>query len=393
MKLPDDVQKELIRRFQNKHREWLGPGNSNETENTRWPLEINLGIPTEEAALKQPEGVRAWVTAWQKWQGVGTLIWSDRRWRSLGAQRLPGKLVLPGPADVASWAGEAARWGGASMRHAEITARWPSLRLVITRYFDVLADYSETDYRRLYTMLEWIIANPNSSLYPRQLPIAGLDSKWLEGRKGLLSDLVATIKGEVGERDFFQVCGLKPLPHLIRMRILDQVLSKQIGGLTDILAPWEELACLDLSVTKVFVVENLQTGLAFPDIPGAVVFMRLGYNVDVLARLPWIAKAKCIYWGDLDTHGFAILSRARTYFPAFQSILMDEETLFKHEALWVEEKQPHAADELPLLSELEQKLYKGIKQHQWGQNVRLEQERIAWDYAWSLLSDAFQFKP
>lgn len=386
MKLPDDVQKELIRRFQNKHREWLGSGNANETENTRWPLEINLGIPTEEAALKQPEGVRAWVTAWQKWQGVGTLVWSDRRWRSLGAQRLPDKLVLPGPADVASWAGETARWGGASMRYAEITTRWPSLGLVIARHFDVLADYSETDYRRLYTMLEWIVANPNSNLYPRQLPIAGLDSKWLEGRKGLLSDLVATIKGEVGERDFFQVCGLKPLPHLIRMRILDQVLSKQLGGLTDILAPWEELACLDLSVSVVFVVENLQTGLAFPDIPGAVVFMRLGYNVDVLARLPWIAKAKCIYWGDLDTHGFAILSRARTYLPAFQSILMDEETLFKHETLWVEEQKQHAADELPQLSEFEQKLYKGIKQHQWGQNVRLEQERIAWNYAWSLLS-------
>jgi hypothetical protein len=386
LKLPDDIRQELIRRFQNKHREWLVPSLPNETVDTRWPLEINLGIPTEVAALKQPEGVRAWVATWQNWRGVGTLIWSDRRWRSLGAQRLPDKLVLPGPADVASWAGQVARWGNASKRHAEITARWPSLGLAITRHFDVLADYSETDYRRLYAMLDWIIANPNSNLYPRQLPIAGLDSKWLEGRKGLLSDLVATIKGEVGERDFFQVCGLKPLPHLIRMRILDQVLSKQLGGLTDILAPWEELAGLDLSVSVVFVVENLQTGLAFPDIPGAVVFMRLGYNVDVLARLPWITKAKCIYWGDLDTHGFAILSRARTYLPAFQSILMDKETLFKHETLWVEEQKQHAADELPQLSELEQKLYKGIKQHQWGQSVRLEQERIAWDYAWSLLN-------
>jgi hypothetical protein len=65
---------------------------------------------------------------------------------------------------------------------------------------------------------------------------------------------------------------------------------------------------------------------------------------------------------------------------------MDEETLFKHETLWVEEQKQHAADELPQLSELEQKLYKGIKQHQWGQNVRLEQERITWDYAWRLLS-------
>ena len=35
-------------------------------------------------------------------------------------------------------------------------------------------------------------------------------------------------------------------------------------------------------VNAVFVVENLQTGLAFDDLPEAVVIMRLGYAVDVL---------------------------------------------------------------------------------------------------------------
>ncbi|MDD5242308.1 MAG: DUF2220 family protein [Sulfuricella sp.] len=386
MKLPDDVRQELIRRFQNKHREWLVPCPSIETENTRWPLEINLGIPTEVAALKQPEGIRAWVTAWQNWRGVGSLVWSDRRWRSLGAQSLPDKLVLNGPADVALWIGEAARWECASLRHAELTARWPSLERLLPRHFDVLADYSDADYQRLYRMLEWIIANPNSNLYPRQLPIAGLDSKWLEGRKGLLSDLVATIKGDTSERDFFLLCGLKPLPYPIRMRVLDQEIRNQIGGLGDISAHCDELAALNLSVSRVFVVENLQTGLAFPDVPGTVVIMRLGYNVDVLARLPWITKAKCMYWGDLDTHGFAILNRARTYLPLLQSLLMDEETLLSHKTLWVDEKQQNAAEELPLLTDAEQAVYRGIKKHQWGQNIRLEQERIAWDYAWNSLA-------
>jgi len=41
--------------------------------------------------------------------------------------------------------------------------------------------------------------------------------------------------------------------------------------------------------------------------------MRLGYAVDVLGQLPWLQEAQCIYWGDIDTHGFAILNRARTY--------------------------------------------------------------------------------
>jgi hypothetical protein len=169
------------------------------------------------------------------------------------------------------------------------------------------------------------------------------------------------------------------------MRMLDQEIRNQVGGLGDISAPCDGLAALNILVSRVFVVENLQTGLAFPDMPGTVVIMRLGYNVDALAKLPWIARAQCIYWGDLDTHGFAILNRARTYLPQLQSVLMDEGTLLTHKALWGEEKAPHPADELPQLTDAEQAVYRGIKKHLWGQNVRLEQERIAWGYALNLL--------
>ena len=384
MKLPDEVRRLLVRRFQNKHREWLAAGREEE----QWPLEISLGIPTEQAALRQPEGVRAWVAAWQSWQGVGTLVWCDRRWRALGVQRLPDKLVLKGPEDVAFWVGEAVRWDRASLRYQELVVRWPALGLHLPRYFNVLADYSDADFQRLSEMLAWINMNPNSKLYPRQLPIAGIDSKWLEGRKGLLTDLVAAIQGDTtNDRDFFQRCGLKEPPQPIRLRVLDQGLRDRIGGLSDIAAPWEELAALDLPASRVFIIENLQTGLAFSDMPGAIVFMRLGYNVDVLARLPWIARAKPIYWGDLDTHGFAILNRARTYLPTLQSVLMDEETLLSHRTLWVEEKEQHSAEVLPQLTEVEQAVYRRLKQQRWGKNVRLEQERIAWNRAISVLMD------
>jgi hypothetical protein len=78
--------------------------------------------------------------------------------------------------------------------------------------------------------------------------------------------------------------------------------------------------------------------------------MRLGYGVDVLGRLPWLAKARSIYWGDVDTHGFAILNRARTYLPELESILMDEETLLSNKDLWGEEREQHSAESLALLS-------------------------------------------
>ncbi len=65
------------------------------------------------------------------------------------------------------------------------------------------------------------------------------------------------------------------------------------------------------------------TGLAFDDMPGTVVFMALGYSVDLLAHVPWTSTARCLYWGDIDTHGFAILQRARACFPRLESVLMD----------------------------------------------------------------------
>ena len=152
MKLPEDVRQFLARRFQSKHREWL-IGDQGESQ---WPLEVPLSIPTEQAALRQVDGVRAWVSAWQGWQGVGTLSWCERRWKALGVQRLPEKLALRDPEDVALWIGESVRWERAQSRYQTLTARWPILAQQLPRYFDVLADYSDADFRRLAEMLEWI---------------------------------------------------------------------------------------------------------------------------------------------------------------------------------------------------------------------------------------------
>jgi hypothetical protein len=382
LKFPEDVRQLLVRRFQGKRREWLA-GDSDENP---WPMEIALDVPTEQAALRQIEDVRAWMSAWQGWQGSGTLSWRERHWRTLGVQRLPDKLTLNGPEKVALWIGEGKRWERAQSRYRRLITHWPTLARQLPRYFDVLANYSDTDFRRLTKMLAWLANHPDSNLYPRQLPVSGLDSKWLDGRKGLLADLMAAIQEDTANHlDFHNRCGLKAPPSLARMRVLDRLLRARFGGLGDITAPVEDLAKIDLPASHVFIVENLQTGLALPDMPGAAVFMRLGYNVDALAGLPWLARAKCLYWGDLDTHGFAILHRARSHLPGLQSVLMDEDTLLRHQALWTDEKEQHPAAELKLLTDAEREVYQGLKQQRWGQNVRLEQERIAWDIAWNTL--------
>jgi hypothetical protein len=158
----------------------------------------------------------------------------------------------------------------------------------------------------------------------------------------------------------------------------------------DVSLPADELATLDLPAARVYIVENLQTGLSFGDLRGSVVFVGLGYGADVLGTVPWVQRAECVYWGDLDTHGLRILGRLRTVLPRASSVLMDVDTLLAHRALWGEEAEQASDPEVSGLNAEEQALYQGLKQQRWGVNVRLEQERIEWEYAWSALSrDAF----
>jgi len=60
---------------------------------------------------------------------------------------------------------------------------------------------------------------------------------------------------------------------------------------------------------------------------------------------------------------------------------MDEAALLDHRQLWVTEKAQAAPEELFNLTADEQKLYQALKRNAFGQSVRLEQERIRWDYA------------
>jgi hypothetical protein len=302
---------------------------------------------------------------------------------------VPEALRVHSPEEVAIWINEESRWRRAQERYEHMVARWPLLRSTLPRYFDVLADYETYDFQRLEAMLAWLEANPQSNLYPRQLPVAGLDSKWLETRTGLIGVLLSALRGSATEQaDFYEICGLKRPPQLMRLMILDESLRAHTGSIRDLSAPVTELAGLNLPVSRIYIVENLQTGLAFGELQGAVVFMRLGYGIEALARLPWVSRGECVYWGDLDTHGLRILSRVRTLLPRVSSILMDEETLLNHRALWDEEAEQSSDIELPALTVDEQLLYQRLKQHHWGVNVRLEQERIPWVYAWELLQDS-----
>lgn len=378
LRFPEEIRTFCARRYRNQRRHWLAG-------NGTWPMVLPLGCPTEAEVQTQPRAVQDWVSAWRDWQGPGDLLWCDRRWRSIGIQRVPERLMLSDALAVATCIGEENRWKMALTRFRRFVARWPVLGPVLRQEFDSLASYSDQDISRLEALVAWIESNPRSNLYPRQIPLPGLDTKWLESRTGLVTDLIACLQASGGPNlDFYDRCGLHKPPRTARVRILDEALRAKVGGLSDITAPISDLAQLQLTVSRIYIVENVQTGLCFSERRGSVVFMGLGYGVSSLGQVPWATNAECVYWGDVDTHGFAILNCGRTFLRKLRSVLMDEETLLGNRELWGQEGEQFKGS-LPFLTRAEQTVYEGLCQNRWAQNLRLEQERIVWDRAWEVL--------
>lgn len=303
---PEAARDFLVRRFNNQHQTWVAGGGS-------WPLYVSLGAPTEKDIVDDPGAVRSWASAWQSRSGPGEVAFEERQFARLGKHRLPVSLTFSDAGQVAAAVGQAGRWSTAAERYQRMPSRWPLLGEgnALASKFDVLADYAIEDFDRLMSLLAWLEVNPKSGLYLRQLPVEGLDTKWLEKRTGLVSTLLRALRVAVpdDESDFHELCGLRKPAHRVRVRLLCPSLRTLVGGLCDIEAPVGELARVPIAPRAVIIAENLETGLALPDVPGAVVVMRLGNAVSALGTLPWLQSADAVYWGDIDTHGFAILGK------------------------------------------------------------------------------------
>jgi hypothetical protein len=341
-----------------------------------FPLELRLKGPDTRALSDRFDEVRHWIRELER-ESRHRIEWREVNHRLLGRNQVPVRIVVPGEREALELIGkteDAARFRSLA---AVTLAKLPELGAWLARR-PLVALQSAADWDRILAVLLWFREHPRSGLYLRQLDIAGVDTKFIETRKPLLSELLdAVLKPETDNRNFEQRYGLASKPSQIRFRILDRHLAMQ--GLTDLAVPAREFAGLDLPVKRVFITENEINGLAFPDVPGSLVIFGLGYGLDRLSEVRWLHERALHYWGDIDTYGFHILDRLRVLFPDVQSLLMDRRTLLAHEPLWVRESTSFNA-ELPRLNAAEYELYDDLRQNRLGERVRLEQERIP--YGW-----------
>jgi hypothetical protein len=347
-----------------------------------FPFRLSLRTPNARSLSEQFDDVRAWIRAWERGDGY-ELEWSEINHRILGRNRIPAAVCVAVEKDALRMIGktdDAARFHRIA---DETRERLPRLTEWLARKPLTALDCA-LDWPRILDVLTWFLAHPRCGLYLRRIDIPGVDTKFIEERKPLLTELLdlalppeAIDATAPGWRNFERRYALRPKPNLIRFRMLDRRLA--IQGLTDLSVPAQEFASLELAVARVFITENEINGLAFPDVAESIVIFGLGYGLDRLSEISWLKGRPLHYWGDIDTHGFAMLDRLRAIFPGAESFLMDRETLCVHSHYWVRESAPYVA-ELSRLNGAEQALYDDIRFNRLGDRVRLEQERIG--FAW-----------
>jgi hypothetical protein len=232
------------------------------------------------------------------------------------------------------------------------------------------------EWEQVVSAYRWLDGARGSGRWLREITARGVDTKFVERHRSVLAGMLGV---ERGAEAFVAALGLRAKPESLRLRFDPSSIGLP-GPLTEGTFRVEELAALHAQVRLAIIVENETTYLTVPVPDGGVVIWGRGFEVGRAGGLPWLRDVDVHYWGDLDTHGFAILHQLRAWLPQARSLLMDRATLVEHRDRWVREPSPTAA-RLDRLTPDEAALYADLVSDRLGDAVRLEQERVDWAWA------------
>ncbi|MCP4702739.1 MAG: hypothetical protein GY862_38645 [Gammaproteobacteria bacterium] len=361
---------------------------------TLFPKDIPFKNPSAKQLAQEFARVKQWIhglrQSSKEQQGFGyTVTFKEVNTRQVGIQWLPQRICFDSLEDFCRYIGKQGELQRFQIRAGEIAARYSALiPWLIQKPLQVLQ--YDALWPQLLAVLHYFENHPKPGCYLRELDIPQVDSKFIERHKGLLRELLDqilppkafddSIKG-LAEHGFERRYGLNYDPPLIRFRLLDHRCLFH-AKLADLSIPLHDFQMLDPDCENVFITENKINGLSFLSLPGGMVIFGLGYGISALKGIRWLRDKKIFYWGDIDTHGFAILSQLRGYYPQTRSLLMERQTLLHFRSLWVSEPEDKRTDrELPQLTESEKGVYDLLRNDTLGKQVRLEQERIRFSYA------------
>lgn len=350
-----------------------------------FPLRLTLKGPASADITNRFEAVRAWSAELAAMARV-RLEWQEVRHRVQGAQRLPASAWIDCIEDMLALLGKQREWDrfAALVRHTRQAQ--PGLLPWLERRPLQALELAE-NWPRLLAVVQWLKDHPRPGIYLRQVDLPGVHTKFIESHRGVLAELLdlalpphAIDATRTGVTQFAGRYGFLDKPVRLRFRVLDARLQVVCGVASpDVTLDAESFSRLRPAVKRVFITENETNFLAFPPVVESIVLFGAGYGWEALARSSWLNDCTVYYWGDIDTHGFAILDQLRGHFAHVASFLMDRQTLDAHEVMWGREATPVVSD-LHRLTADERALYDALRDNRIRTGLRLEQEQIGFHY-------------
>jgi hypothetical protein len=297
--------------------------------------------------------------------------------RKHGEQDIPVSISFLTEQDFLKYIGKEQDTAGFRKDVERILSAFPELFEWVCRFPNKVLDNHRV-WDDVLKVCIYFKGNPKPQLYIRELPIQ-VDTKFIERNKGIIKELLDIIIAKSVNPDetrFETRFNLRHDEPVVRFRVLDKTLSQALfSGIDDMSIPISKFRETEIPVETVYIVENKMNMLTFPPIHKSIVVWGHGFGVDLLKDVMWLRSKKILYWGDLDVHGFQILSELRSHFSQVESFLMDRETFnrFYEDGIGAETN----VEKVLLLTPEEKEMFDFLR----GGNYRLEQEKIPFEYA------------
>lgn len=263
----------------------------------------------------------------------------------------------------------------------------PELREYFAKNHEVLLQYKD-DWNSIINVINYLENNNVQGLYIREINVP-VHTKFLEEKQVLLFHILKFLnpeKGSIYARNLTEFLGLSKFPELRKMRWLDQNLAnKYSGSITSVAFHLEQWKKVNWEVDEIWLVENLTNLQLIPKRKNALAIFAKGFALHDLKDSIILHNGKIFYWGDLDEHGYILLSQIREIYPHVTSVLMEEKTVLAHQNemfthYFLNKTSPSG------LTEEEQMGFEILKR----ENGRIEQERINQEYIINYFANLIQ---
>lgn len=227
----------------------------------------------------------------------------------------------------------------------------------------------------------YLLENQNERKYPRELDIKA-DTKFLSNNIQRITTLLSYFREIDFNLNKYERIGLINPYSTVTLRLANNFTIKGNGNsfnteLTNI--DLEELKSFKNTFDKVFVIENRTTFLKFPLKNNQLAIYMGGFAISILQDIPFLLEANLYYFGDLDEHGFEILSLFRSIYPNTKSICMNLDTINEYSDYLISGREFRG--NINNLTENEEIALKYLINHKInGQSARIEQEKISQSY-------------